>query len=45
MESMSRRTSPVVSHLQFRFGGRNPNWMQPLVGVLALGVLGLIRRV
>ncbi len=32
----------VLSHAQFRIGGRNPNWMQPVVAVLTLILLYLL---
>jgi DNA-binding winged helix-turn-helix (wHTH) protein len=32
----------VLSHVQFRFGGRNPNWMQPVVGALSLVAIYLL---
>lgn len=32
----------IMSHLQFRYGGPNPNWMQPVVGVLVLILAGLL---
>ncbi|MAG58637.1 MAG: hypothetical protein CMJ83_20300 [Planctomycetes bacterium] len=35
--------SVILSHLQFRFGGRNPNWMQTVVpGVAILVMYSLI---
>jgi hypothetical protein len=32
----------VISHVQFRIGGRNPNWAQLVVGALTLVVLYLL---
>lgn len=31
----------VLSHVQFRVGGKNPNWMQTVVGILSIAVLAL----
>jgi hypothetical protein len=34
----------IASHLQFRYGGPNPNWMQPVVLVLTVACVYLLIR-
>lgn len=32
----------IAAHLQFRLGGKNPNWMQPVVGVIVVVLCGCL---